>query len=290
VLASEGRKGLVGVEQWAELRREHFVRGVSIKVLARWTGLSRNMIRAALRSPEPPRYERAPAGSKLDPFKGEIHQLLKKEPAMPGQRVRELIETLGFDGGKTIVDDYLREVRPLFAPPRTFQRTVYRPGEICRSICGNRAARSRPATVAPLLLEPLKSPGASAADPLVQIGPPQGPRARGEVRRADLPSRQRLGDREGGRSRQRDARSAQGGVLRGDQGARSRGQSGQRDRRAARATAVLDALQHQADRGRRPHLGRHGGVGRVDSHDAASAESGTEAEAPPDEVAPATVP
>ncbi|MDQ3675358.1 MAG: DDE-type integrase/transposase/recombinase, partial [Actinomycetota bacterium] len=40
---------------------------------------------------------------------------------------------LGFDGGKTIVDDYLREVRPLFAPPpRTFRRTVYRPGEICQ--------------------------------------------------------------------------------------------------------------------------------------------------------------
>jgi transposase len=44
-----------------------------------------------------------------------------------------LIAPLGFDGGKTIVDDYLREVRPLFAPPpRTFQRTVYRPGEICQ--------------------------------------------------------------------------------------------------------------------------------------------------------------
>jgi transposase len=47
-------------------------------------------------------------------------------------RVRELIEPLGFEGGKTIVDDYLREVRPLFLAPRTFQRTVYRPGEICQ--------------------------------------------------------------------------------------------------------------------------------------------------------------
>jgi hypothetical protein len=35
-------------------------------------------------------------------------------------------------GGKTILDDYLRVVRPLFAPPRTFQRTIYRPGEICQ--------------------------------------------------------------------------------------------------------------------------------------------------------------
>jgi lambda repressor-like predicted transcriptional regulator len=41
---------LVGVEQWAELRREHFVRGVSIKELARRTRLSRNTVRAALRS------------------------------------------------------------------------------------------------------------------------------------------------------------------------------------------------------------------------------------------------
>ena len=70
--------------------------------------------------------------SKLDPFKEEIHELLRADPKLPGVRVRELIEPLGFEGGKTIVDDYLREVRPLFLAPRTFQRTVYRPGEICQ--------------------------------------------------------------------------------------------------------------------------------------------------------------
>jgi len=123
---------LVEVEQWAELRREHFVRGVSIKELVRRTGLSRNTIRAALRSQAAPRYERGPAGSKLDLFKDEIHRLLKADPELPGQRIRELIAPLGFEGGKTIVDDYLREVRPLFATPRTFQRTIYRPGEICQ--------------------------------------------------------------------------------------------------------------------------------------------------------------
>ena len=120
------------MEQWAELRREHFVRGVSIKELARRTGLSRNTVRAALRSSTPPGYQRASSASKLDPFKDEIHRLLRDDPALPGQRVRELIAPLGFAGGKTIVDDYLREVRPLFRVPRTFQRTVYRPGEICQ--------------------------------------------------------------------------------------------------------------------------------------------------------------
>src|SRR4051794_6704936 len=54
-------------------------------------------------------------GSKLDPFKDEIHRLLKEESELPGQRVRELIEPLRFDGGKTIMDDYLREVRALLA-------------------------------------------------------------------------------------------------------------------------------------------------------------------------------
>jgi transposase len=123
---------LLDVEGWAELRREHFVRGVAIKELARRTGMSRNTIRSALRSQGAPRYSRPAAGSKLDPFKDEIHRLLRADPRMSGQRIRELIAPLGFDGGKTIVDDYLREVRVLFDPPRTYQRTVYRPGEICQ--------------------------------------------------------------------------------------------------------------------------------------------------------------
>ena len=125
-------KGLVGVEQWAELRREHFVRGASIKQLARRTGLSRNTVRAALRAPEPPQYRREPAGSKLDPFKDEIHKLLRGDAGLTGQRIRELIAPLGFAGGKTIVDDYVREIRPFFVDQRTYQRTVYRPGEICQ--------------------------------------------------------------------------------------------------------------------------------------------------------------
>jgi transposase len=128
-----GEEGVLDVERWAELRREHFVRGVAIKELARRYGIDRNTVRRALRSEGPPVYRRAPRPSKLEPFKDEIHRLLKTDPGLPGQRVRELIAPLGFEGGKTIVDDYLRELRPLFLPPpRTFQRTVYRPGEICQ--------------------------------------------------------------------------------------------------------------------------------------------------------------
>jgi transposase len=124
---------VVDVEQWAEIRRMHFVGGVSIKEIARRTGRDRNTVRRALRSSGPPVYRRVPRLSKLEPFKEEIHRLLGEDPKLPGQRVRELIEPLGYAGSKTILDDYLREVRPLFSPPpRTFQRTVYRPGEVCQ--------------------------------------------------------------------------------------------------------------------------------------------------------------
>jgi transposase len=123
---------MVRVEQWAEIRRLYYVKRLSIKEIARRTGRDRNTVRKALRSGEPPRYRRRPRPSKLDPFRQEIHRLLREEPRLPGKRLRELLEEQGYAGGKTILDDYLRELRPLFAPSRTFQRTVYRPGELCQ--------------------------------------------------------------------------------------------------------------------------------------------------------------
>jgi hypothetical protein len=40
----------------------------------------------------------------LDPFKDEIHRLLKDDPTLTGVLIREELEPLGFAGGKTIVD------------------------------------------------------------------------------------------------------------------------------------------------------------------------------------------
>jgi transposase len=66
---------VVDVEQWAEVRRLYFVRGLSQREIHRRTGLHRNTVRNAINSETPPKYERAPAGSKLDRFKEEIHRL-----------------------------------------------------------------------------------------------------------------------------------------------------------------------------------------------------------------------
>jgi transposase len=124
---------VIDVEDWAEIRRLRFVVGLSIKEICRRTGRNRSTVRRAVRSQGPPAYRRPPVASKLDPHKEEIHRLLRVEPRIPATRVRELIAEAGCGGGQTILDVDLREVRPLFAPPpRAFQRTTYRPGEICQ--------------------------------------------------------------------------------------------------------------------------------------------------------------
>lgn len=123
---------MIDVEHWAEIRRMHFIDGVSIREIHRRTGLHRETVRRALASERPPAYRRAKKPSKLDPFKEEIERLLSKDHRVPGTRIRELLAELGYEGGKTILDEHLREVRPRFAPRRTYQRTVYRPGEICQ--------------------------------------------------------------------------------------------------------------------------------------------------------------
>ena len=52
------------------------------------------------------------------------------DPRIQSQRLREMAGELGYQGGKSIFDDFVREVRPRFLAPRTFQRTIYRPGEL----------------------------------------------------------------------------------------------------------------------------------------------------------------
>jgi len=125
---------LVGVEQWAEIRRMKHVGRLSQREIHRRIGAHRDTIRRALALPEPPSYGPRPQRrSQLDRFLATIEELLDDEPTLSGVRIREELETLGYRGGKTILDDLLRELRPRFLPPpRSFQRTRYRPGELAQ--------------------------------------------------------------------------------------------------------------------------------------------------------------
>jgi hypothetical protein len=102
----------------------------SQREVALLTGLARDTVARAVRAEVPSRYVRAAAGSKLDPFKVWICEQLRAYPSMQSLRLREMATEPGYAGGKSISDDYVREVRPRFLAPRTFRRTIYRPGEL----------------------------------------------------------------------------------------------------------------------------------------------------------------
>lgn len=123
---------MLTVHQWAEIRRLHFTEKVPIREIARRLELHRDTVRHAVRSADPPKYSRPPTSSKVDPFTDEINRLLRDDPRLPVVRLRELLQPLGYTGGETILKEHVREIRPLFLPVRTYQRTVYTPGELAQ--------------------------------------------------------------------------------------------------------------------------------------------------------------
>lgn len=95
--------------------------GWGIRILARHFAMGRNTIRRILRKNREQREQghdtveqRRPIGrkSKLDTFKPMIKDLVEKYPDITGVRVCEELQASGFEGGRTIVTDYLRKIRP----------------------------------------------------------------------------------------------------------------------------------------------------------------------------------
>ncbi|MBK8295136.1 MAG: transposase [Solirubrobacterales bacterium] len=125
---------MLEVEKWAEIRKMSRVDGLSQREISRRCGLNRRTVKRALEATDPPGYNRKNSGaSKLDPFRDEIGHLLEENPILSGVRVLEEIRTLGYTGGKSILNEHLREIRPRYQPPpRTYQRTTYRPGELAQ--------------------------------------------------------------------------------------------------------------------------------------------------------------
>lgn len=83
------------VHDWAKVR-ELYRQGVSRKAIARRLGMSRNTVARLAASETPPRYQRAAAGSLLDPF---------KDAEVPATVIRLQLQRQGYAGGITILKD-----------------------------------------------------------------------------------------------------------------------------------------------------------------------------------------
>jgi transposase len=124
-----GRKQVLIVEDWAEIRRLRKSEGVSISEIARLIGCSRNTVKAALASDEPPRYERARSGSLADGYDRRIRELLTAFPRMPATVIAERI---GWPYSIRTLSTRVAELRPIYLPPDPASRTSYLAGEIAQ--------------------------------------------------------------------------------------------------------------------------------------------------------------
>ena len=120
---------MLGVEDWAEIRRLHRAERMPIKAIARVIGVSKNTVKRALASDGPPRYERAGGGSIVDVVEPQIRELLTAWPSMPATVIAERI---GWERGLTVLKDRVRELRPAYRPPDPASRTAYAAGELAQ--------------------------------------------------------------------------------------------------------------------------------------------------------------
>jgi len=122
------------VELYAAVRRAVFVEGLSQREAARRFGLSRTTVAKMMQFSVPPGYRRSqpPTRPKLEPYIGVIDQILSQDAHSPRKQrhtawrlFERLRQEYGYQGGYTVVKDYVREKRlggqemfvPLSHPP-----------------------------------------------------------------------------------------------------------------------------------------------------------------------------
>jgi transposase len=128
--ASElGRKQVLSVEDWAEIRRLRRSEGLPVAQIARVLGISRNTVKAALASDGPPKYQRPLRGSVADGFEPRMRELLAAFPQMPSTVIAERI---GWPYSIRTLSGKVAELRPGYLPPDPASRTMYLAGEIAQ--------------------------------------------------------------------------------------------------------------------------------------------------------------
>jgi len=106
------------------------MQGLSIRKIAALRGVSRNAVRRALRSSQPPSGKRdRPQGLKLVPYIDTISAWLADpiKSLWTGERIFDELQLIGYSGGRTVLKDYLQPLRRRSQPAE--QRFFVRPGQ-----------------------------------------------------------------------------------------------------------------------------------------------------------------
>ena len=106
---------MIDYATYQRIQHLHHVEQLTVAQIAQAASLDVRTVRRWLDEPRfRPRITPA-RPSKLDPFKGYIRRLFEHHPFSASQILNHLREA-GYDGGATIVKDYLQRVRPVRAP------------------------------------------------------------------------------------------------------------------------------------------------------------------------------
>src|SRR6516225_5272254 len=115
-------------DQISELHRLHWVEKWSLRRIARHLHIGRRTLAKYLNTPasKPARRERS---HKIEPWKAAIAELLEKDPEASAPVIAQHLKPLGFDGGLTIIKNYLRALRKSSVARRAYVRVEPAPGE-----------------------------------------------------------------------------------------------------------------------------------------------------------------
>jgi transposase len=128
VVVDEEGEGVRSAMEWAQVRALA-ADGVSKSEIARRLGMNWRTVAKYVDADEPPRYERAPVGSMLDPLEPVLRRLIDEVPEIKAPRVTEILrDDYGYSGSIDLVRKRLAVLRPREVRPA--QRTGYRPGQV----------------------------------------------------------------------------------------------------------------------------------------------------------------
>ena len=120
-------------EVWATIRRLFEVEHLSKSAIARRLHVHRKTVRRALASVQgPPQTVRQPSQGqgKLDSYLDYLHRRVQEYQELSGSKLLREIRRLGYNGGYTILKEFLRTIRP--EPPKAFLRIETQPGEFAQ--------------------------------------------------------------------------------------------------------------------------------------------------------------
>ena len=116
------------MEQWTTIRYLH-AQKKGVREIAREVGVSRQTVRRALAAESQPHYQRRPSATmKLEPYQETVRELYLSKHLI-GTRILRELKAAGYEGGLSILYDYLRTLKGTALPEKATVRFETAPGQ-----------------------------------------------------------------------------------------------------------------------------------------------------------------